>query len=144
MTGARPDAAVPAILISLAALVLFDVMGLIIKHLSSDYGAAELAAYRNVVGLVPSMIVLWMNTGWRNRGRKLWIRQWPLACFRGLVVTFAQLLFYYALGQMPFATASTLTYANALIMTVLAIPILGEKVGPVRWLAASGLSASFW
>jgi drug/metabolite transporter (DMT)-like permease len=42
-------------------------------------------------------------------------------------------MFYYSLGQLAFATASTLTYSNALFMTALAIPILGEKVGVVRW-----------
>ena len=36
--SARPgDRVVPAILISLLAVLLFDLMGLVIKHLSSSY-----------------------------------------------------------------------------------------------------------
>ena len=50
----QSDNAVLAILISIAALVLFDLMGLIIKHLSGRYSAAELSAYRNLFGLLPS------------------------------------------------------------------------------------------
>ena len=57
------------------------------------------------------------------------------ALLRGAVVTLAQLSFYMALGLMAFATASTITYASALFTTALAIPILGERVGWVRWCA---------
>ncbi len=122
-----------AILLSLLALLLFDLMGLIIKYLSPYYGAAELSAYRNIFGLIPSLIALWSSAGWHNSGRKLIIRQWKLACARGLIVTLAQFLFYYSLGRLAFATATTLTYSNALFMTALAVPILGERVGALRW-----------
>lgn len=131
------DNAVLAILISVAALVLFDLMGLIIKHLSQRYSAAELSAYRNLFGLVPSVIALWMTTGWRQGGRSLRIRQWKLAALRGLSVTFAQLMFYLSLGIMAFATATTISYTTALFTTALAVPILRETVGWVRWLAVA-------
>ncbi len=124
-----------AIVLSMISLVLFDLMGLVIKHLSSDYDATELSAYRNIFGMIPSLFALWSSPSWHKSGRVIRIRQWPLACARGLMVTIAQLLFYYSLGQLAFATASTITYANALFMTALAIPILGEKVGLIRWSA---------
>ena len=54
-----------AILITLAGIFLLDVMGAIIKHLSGGYGAAELAAYRNLFGMVPSLAVLWLSADWR-------------------------------------------------------------------------------
>ena len=63
------------------------------------------------------------------------MRQWRLALGRGLIVTCAQLCFYMSLGLMAFATASTITYANALFMTAFAVPLLGEKVGWIRWSA---------
>ncbi len=131
----RRNNPVPAILLSLLALTLFDFMGLIIKHLSDSYGAAELSAYRNVFGLIPSVIALWWSRDWHANGRRIVIRQWPLAIFRGLVVTIAQFLFYYSLGRLAFATASTLSYSNAIFMTALAVPLLGERVGWVRWVA---------
>lgn len=82
----QSDNAVLAILISIAALVLFDLMGLIIKHLSGRYSAAELSAYRNLFGLLPSLIALWMTASWRKGTRSLRIRQWKLAAIRGLSV----------------------------------------------------------
>lgn len=124
-----------AILLSLLALVLFDCMGLIIKLLSPRYSAAELSAYRNAFGLIPSLAFLYLSSAWKQGGRKWRIRQWKMAGFRGILVTFAQLCFYVSLGALPFATASTLTYSNALFMTALAVPLLGERVGVMRWMA---------
>lgn len=124
-----------AIVLSLVALTLFDSMGLVIKHLSASYSAAELSAWRNLFGIVPTVIALAVSRQWHRAGRRWRVRQWKLALGRGVVVTFAQLFFYMSLGKMEFATASTITYANALFMTALAIPLLGEHVGLVRWSA---------
>ncbi|MEL6806501.1 MAG: DMT family transporter [Pseudomonadota bacterium] len=124
-----------AIVLSLVALTLFDAMGLVIKHLSGTYSAAELSAWRNLFGIIPAVIALSLSPQWHATGRRLRIRQWKLALMRGGVVTFAQLFFYMSLGLMAFATATTITYANALFMTALAVPLLGEKVGWVRWSA---------
>ena len=129
------DNTVLAILLCLAALLFFDLMGLIIKHLSPRYTSAELSAYRNVFGLVPSLIALYASARWRNAGKRWKIRQWKLGFLRGLLVSFAQLMFYGSLVFMPFATASTLSYASAIFATALAWPLLGERVGPMRWLA---------
>lgn len=122
-------------MILFAGIVLFDAMGLIIKFLSSDYRAAELSAYRNIFGLIPSALALILAPAWRRSGASLRLRQWRLAVFRGVCVTFAQFTFYLSLGAMPFASATTISYAMALFMTAFAVPILGEKVGPIRWLA---------
>lgn len=124
-----------AIFLSLVALTLFDAMGLVIKHLSGTYSAAELSAWRNLFGLIPAIIALVAARSWHAAGRVLRIRQWKLGFMRGVIVTFAQLFFYMSLGRMEFATASTITYANALFMTALAVPVLGEQVGWVRWSA---------
>ncbi len=124
-----------AILYSLLALVLFDAMGLIIKYLSADYGAAELSAYRNLFGLIPAGLALWVSADWQMRGRQLRVRQWRLAWTRGVILTFAQYFFYLSLGLLSFATASTITYANALFMVALAVPLLREQVGIARWAA---------
>lgn len=122
-----------AVFLSLVALTLFDAMGLIIKHLSVTYSAAELSAWRNLFGIFPALIALGLSRPWHQAGRKLRIRQWKMAFMRGAVVTFAQLCFYLSLSVMAFATATTITYANALFVTALSVPLLGERVGWVRW-----------
>lgn len=141
MTDAGKAPAIPtgsitlAIVLSLVSLVFFDLMGLVIKRLSSDYSAAELSAYRNIFGLIPSLIALWSSPAWHRSGRRLRVRQWGLICARGLIVTFAQLMFYLSLGLIAFASATTISYSSGLFMTAFAVLLLGERVGLIRWIA---------
>lgn len=129
------ESIVAAILISLAGVFLLDVMGLVIKYLSPRYGAAELAVYRNLIGMAPSVIVLWFSAGWQAQGRPVVIRQWPLAFLRGLFITAAQFMFYLSLGRLEFATATTIAFSMSLFLTAFSVPILGDRVGAMRWLA---------
>lgn len=131
----KPDRTFTAVLLLLCALTLFDAMGLIIKHLSPRYSAAELSAYRNMFGLIPSLIVLYASKDWHAKGRIWKVRQWRLALARGAILTFAQFSFYLSLGLLTFATASTITYANSLFAVALATVLLAEKVGWIRWAA---------
>ncbi|MFK7868093.1 MAG: DMT family transporter [Roseobacter sp.] len=124
-----------AIMFSLVALFLFDCMALVIKRLSADYTTAELAAYRNFFGLFPSVAALYASSLWRAHGKVWRMRQWRLALTRGVILTVAQYSLYLSLIYLNFATATTITYANALFMTALAVPLLGEKVGMMRWSA---------
>lgn len=131
----KSDRTFTAVLLLLCALTLFDAMGLIIKYLSPRYGAAELSAYRNTFGLIPSIIVLYASGDWHAKGRIWKLRQWQLALARGVILTFAQFSFYLSLGLLTFATASTITYANSLFAVALATVLLAEKVGWIRWSA---------
>lgn len=141
MADVRKKPAIPtgsvtlAVVLSLVSLVFFDLMGLVIKRLSADYGAAELSAYRNIFGLIPSFIALWSSPAWHRSGRRLRVRQWGLICARGLIVTFAQLMFYLSLGLIAFASATTISYSSGLFMTAFAVLLLGERVGLIRWVA---------
>ncbi|MEM6886691.1 MAG: DMT family transporter [Pseudomonadota bacterium] len=124
-----------AILYSLVALFLFDCMALVIKFLSARYTTAELTAWRNLLGLVPALVALYASPTWRVQATKWRLRQWKLALGRGVILSVAQFSLYMSLGILNFATATTITYANALFMTALAVPFLGERVGIARWLA---------
>ena len=136
MTGrGQADLFLRAILINLAGIFLLDLMGLIIKHLSGNYGAAELSAYRNLFGMVPSLAFLWLSARWREGGRRLRLRQWKLAWLRGGFVALAQFLFYLSLARMEFATTSTIVFAMALFITAFSAALLGERVGGFRWSA---------
>jgi len=131
----KTDRTLTAVLFLLCALTLFDGMGLIIKHLSSRYSAAELSTWRNTFGLIPSLVVLYASRDWHAKGRIWKLRQWRMALSRGLILTVAQFSFYLSLGFLTFATASTITYANSLFAVALAVPLLDEKVGWMRWSA---------
>ena len=138
MTAApRPDNALPAILISLLSIVLFDLMGLVIKHLSHHgYTAAELSAYRNLFGLIPAALALLTSRQWHRQGRVIGLRQWWIPLMRGAAVTAAQFCFYLSLSRIAFATATTISYSSSIFILIYSVPLLGERVGLFRWSAA--------
>ena len=126
---------VRAVVYVLLAIFLFDLQGVIIKILGQRYPVQELASFRNVFGLVPSLLVLWLSRDWHARGRKLRIRQWRLGLMRGLSIAAAQFCFYLAITRMELATATTLAFIGPVLITLLSIPILNNRVGAWRWFA---------
>ncbi|HUV20355.1 MAG TPA: DMT family transporter [Gammaproteobacteria bacterium] len=124
-----------AVVYVLLAILLFDIQGVIIKFLGDRYPVQQLAGFRNVFGLLPSVIVLLLSSEWHARGRLLKIRQWRLGLLRGLFIAMAQYCFYLSITKMELATATTLTYISPVLITLLSIPILKHEVGMWRWLA---------
>lgn len=132
-------------LILLAGLILLDVMSVFVKFLLPKYSATELSAYRNVVGMVPSVFLLLYTGQLKVPWRELVIRQYPLALARGIAVALAQLFFYMGLVSLDFAVVSALVYTVALFTVALSVPILGERVGLFRWAAVLlGFAGALW
>ena len=130
-----PSHFVRAVLFILLAILLFDLQGVIIKFLGDRYPVQQLSSFRNVFGLIPSLLVLLLSREWHARGRKLKIRQWRLGLIRGLYIAAAQYCFYLSITKMELATASTLTFISPVLITLLTVPILKHHVGVWRWLA---------
>jgi len=124
-----------AVFFVLLAILLFDLQGVIIKFLGDRYPVQELASFRNVFGLIPSLLVLLLSRDWHSRGRIVALRQWRLGLARGFYIAAAQFCFYLAIIKMELATASTLTYISPVLITLLSIPLLGHRVGLWRWIA---------
>ena len=124
-----------AVLLILLAIFLFDVQGAIIKHMGDRYPVQQLASFRNLFGLIPSILILLLSPEWHEKGRKLAITQWRFGLLRGLFIAGAQYCFYLAITKMELATATTLTYIGPIFITMLSIPILKHTVGIWRWLA---------
>ena len=133
---------VRAVVYILLAILLFDLQGVIIKFLGERYPVQQLAAFRNIFGLIPSILVLLLSREWHSRGRLLKIKQWRLGLLRGLCIAVAQFCFYLSITKMELATASTLTYISPVLITMLSIPILKHRVGFWRWMAVAAPPAS--
>ena len=110
-------------------------MGIAIKYLRNDYPAAQLSVFRNLFGMLPCFIALYFSQDWHNQGRKVAIRQWKLGLFRGVFVSVAQLCLYTSYLYIPFALVATMEYTGPMMVTLLAIPLLGEKFGWYKSLA---------
>lgn len=135
-----------AVLLAMTAIVGFDVMGVMVRLLGErGYGAAELSAYRNVLGVIPSLLLMaWMQELRLSRDA-LRVSRPKLALFRGVTVAVAQLCFYTALGLLELATISALAQTNSLFVVLIAVVLLGEKVGPWRIFAlVLGFVGAVW
>ena len=126
---------VRAVFFVLLAIFLFDLQGVIIKYLGDRYPVQQLASFRNVFGLIPSLLVLLLSREWHAQGRQFRMRQWKLGLMRGLSIAVAQFCFYLSITKMELATATTLTYISPVLITLLSIPLLGDRVGQWRWMA---------
>lgn len=109
------------------AATLFALMGVLVKLASADFSSAELVFYRSAFGL----LAIWAFIAVRG-GRPLA----PLATrhvrahfWRGLSGFGALVLFFYAIGKLPLATAVTLNYTAPLFLAVFSVWWLRERQG---------------
>lgn len=124
-----------AAMVMLLAIFLYDLMGAMVKLLRDHYPTQQLTMFRNLFGLVPSLLILLTSRKWIEAGRPVVLRQWKLAVARGSLGVFAQMSFYLSLLHMELATASSLVFAGPLFVTALSVPLLGHRIGLWRWSA---------
>jgi len=55
-------------------------------------------------------------------------------CLRSLFMFVTTVLFFGGISVLPLATAATVMFMSPIILTILSIPLLGEKVGRRRWI----------
>ena len=134
-----------AILVCLLAYLCFDLMSVHVRILSVRYSPQELSVYRNVLGVLPSILLLIYTRELSFDIKDYKIKKWKLAFGRGLLVALAQLLFYTALADLELATVSALGQTNAIFIVLIAVIFYREKVGPWRWSAVIiGFGGAVW
>ena len=134
-----------AILVCLLAYLCFDLMSVHVRILSASYSPQELSVYRNVLGVLPSILLLMYTRELSFDIKDYKIKKWKLAFGRGLLVALAQLLFYTALADLELATVSALGQTNAIFIVLIAVIFYREKVGPWRWSAVIiGFGGAVW
>ncbi|HUZ64860.1 MAG TPA: DMT family transporter [Acetobacteraceae bacterium] len=113
-----------------AATICFSLSDTLAKYLTSGLPAVEIAWVRYVVFtlLAACPLIFSGRSGIRVRSPGLQVA-------RGLGVVGSAVLFILALAHLPMAEAATVSFASPLLITVLAIPLLGEVVGFRGWMA---------
>ena len=124
------------ILLMLASIGFITVIDTGAKYMTADLPALQLV-WGYFFGIFASLCILAAAKG-RRLPRQLATRRPLLHLGRvGLLVISISLLFV-ALTYMSLADATAISFTSPLFITLLAIPILGEKVDKVRWLAVLG------
>ncbi len=131
----RNSSFIRAVAVALIAILLFDIQGAIIKILGSHYSIPQIATFRNIFGLIPSLLLVYLTVTVTRGSARFRLRQWPLAILRGASIAGAQFCLYLSLSLMDFAIATTLVYAGPLFITILSVPLLHHRIGVIRWLA---------
>lgn len=121
----RPLAGIAFISIGMIAISLNDML---IKQFSGGYPLHEIVLIRSSIGLIFSLMMVQIEGGWTIlKTRTPWLH-----ALRGLLIVVSNLTYFTALAVIPLADATALFFVAPLMITLLSIPILGEKVGPVR------------
>ena len=118
---------------SITAMVIavgcFALMDTVLKLLSARYPALQIAALRGLSGLP---LILGFITARRAWGT-VWRVRWPLHLLRGLLGIAMLTLFTIGVRDLPLAATYTLFFIAPLLITMLSVPVLGERVPAAHW-----------
>lgn len=116
----------------MGAYFMFSVMVLFAKLLSVNHSVIEIAFYRNLIGSLPFLFVVFAL----GRRDILVLRTRPvLVGFRAILGSISLVVTFWAFSLMPLADTTALLFASSLFVPVLGVVFLKELVGPYRWSA---------
>ena len=113
----------------------FAVMFAGVKYLDGRYSPLQVLLLRYGIGFLVSLpLVL-------RAGRRAWVTDRPVAHgIRALYGLISTVLIFYAVTQLPLATVTALSFSMPLFLTMLSMPLLGERVG---WRRATATAVGF-
>jgi drug/metabolite transporter (DMT)-like permease len=113
----------------LVAGFFFAMMGVFVKFGAGEFDAAEMAFYRSFVGLffISGLVLAKRGTVRTSRmgGHVI----------RSVVGSISLIGYFYAMANLPLATAQTLNYTSPLFLAIATVVVLGERFSP--WLIAA-------
>lgn len=108
--------------------LLFAVQDVIIKEMSDGYPVHEILTVRGLVAILILLLLIHFTSGLaaiRNHRPGLHF-------IRGILMFLAFMSFYVALAEIPLTTNTALFFTAPFFITLLSIPLLGERVGARR------------
>ncbi len=121
-------------LVCLSSLT-FAVLFAGVKYLDGRYSPVQVLFLRYSIGFAVSLPLI------MRLGRGVWRTTRPAAHgVRALYGLISTLLMFYAVTQMPLATATAISFSMPLFLTMLSMPMLGETVG---WRRATATAVGF-
>lgn len=124
-----------AVLTFLLGVLFLQLMGVVVKFIGSTYPALQLTFFRNLFGIFPIIIFIYISKNLKNKSLLVKIPMLWVAILRGFFMTFAQFCFFTSLLYLQFATANSLTLVTPFMVALFSIPILKIYVGAWKWIA---------
>ena len=119
------------IVLFLAATFLIVTMNAFAKMASAYHTPVEIVFYRGLVAM--AMLLAYVLA---TRRKDVFKTTRPYTHLgRSIVGNCGVILVYWSYSLMPMADVTAFLFTSPLMVTVLSVPLLGEKVGPYRWAA---------
>ena len=118
-------------LLALAAFGIYATHDALVKLLGADYAPAQLIFFSTLFSFPLAMVMMMRDP---EPGTLRPVHPWWIALRTGAGVV-TGLSAFYAFTVLPLAQVYAIVFAQPLLITLLAIPILGERIGPRRGLA---------
>ncbi len=131
VAAGRSSGHLRGILLVAAAVTSFSVLDSFAKYLSHSYPIPLVIWARYFFHVAIMVVLLWPTMG----SRLLRTHRLDLQIMRGVVLGLSTLFFVSALSLMPLAEASAITQIAPVLLTLLAIRMLGERAPPGTWWA---------
>ncbi|SLN67353.1 Riboflavin transporter [Roseivivax jejudonensis] len=128
LSADRPALGIALISLGVAAISVNDML---VKVLSSGYPLHQIVFIRSAIGLVLTLGIVQAEGGLHL----LRTATPGLHALRGLLVAGANMTFFAAVAVLPLGLATALFFVAPLFITLLSIPLLGERVGVPRMIA---------
>ena len=126
------DHVLRGMLAAIAAFFLFSIMAVCAKLLSERHSVIEIAFYRNLIGTLPFLFLIFVL----GKREILIIKSRPAAVgFRAVLGAVSLTTTFAAFSIMPMAETTVLLFTASLFIPALGVFVLGERVGPYRWAA---------
>ena len=118
-------------LLALIAMGIFATHDVVVKALGAHYSAVQIVFFAALLSF-PIVSVILLNDGKEAnlRPRHPW---W--VSVRMVLTVITGVSAFYAFSVLPLAQVYVILFSSPLLVTILAIPILGERVGFHRWAA---------
>lgn len=122
---------IKGILFLISAAFVISIQNIVIKWIGGDYSALEIVALRSMLAL-PATLIFYRYEGQSGLPKtKNRMQQYG----RGLLLFLSYTTFMMGLAALPLAEIEAIRFSGPLMITALSVFLLGEKVGPRRWVA---------
>lgn len=120
--------------LTIAAILIFGIQDAVSKHLVQSYSPFQLAMMRFWAFALFSLVLVMRQGPLRQafKSKSPWLQ-----VLRGVLLVVDIWFFAAALKDVPLAELQAITLVYPLMVTLVAIPILGEKVGIFRFSAVT-------
>lgn len=116
---------------ALGAMAVYASHDVIIKHLGTYYSSFQILFFAVLFSFPLITIVIMHDETVANLRPKYW--SWTI--IRTACTVVVGMAAFYAFTHLPLAECYSIIFMTPIFITVLSIPLLGEKVGLHRWMA---------